>query len=242
MLLIGNELLSGRTADRNLQYIGQRLAEHGIRLGEARVVEDEPADIIAALNTLKKRYDTVFTTGGIGPTHDDITADCVAEAFGVALLEHPEARRRIEEYCAEKGVDVNADRLRMARVPEGGELIENPLSAAPGFRIENVYVMAGVPSIMQAMLETVLPTLRAGRPIHSVSVIGNLPEGEMATPLRAIQTAFPAVSIGSYPGRDASGFRGALVARGSDPEELEAVAEELRAMILRAGGKLIEAP
>ncbi|MBE9558517.1 MAG: competence/damage-inducible protein A, partial [Proteobacteria bacterium] len=154
LLIVGNEILSGRTTDANLPYIAGRLNDLGIRLSEVRVVADIEAEVVDALNALRARYTYVFTTGGIGPTHDDITADCVAKAFGLALIESAEARRRLEERYEESGMELNEARLRMARTPEGAVLIDNPVSAAPGFQVENVFVMAGVPKIMQAMFES----------------------------------------------------------------------------------------
>lgn len=240
VLLIGNEILSGRTQDKNLAYMGERLAARGIRLGEARVIPDIPPMIVETLNALRARYHYVFTTGGIGPTHDDITADCVAEAFGVALDEHPEARRRLEVYSAERGIALNADRLRMARIPAGGTLIDNPVSAAPGFVIDNVYVMAGVPRIMQAMFDSILPTLASGATIHSISVSCNLGEGTLAGALRDIQARHTGVEIGSYPGFSDQGLRVSLVARGTDQSQLASVADALRTMIVSLGGQVLD--
>ena len=191
----GNELPSGRTTDANLAFRGQNLNRIGIRLSEARVIPDDPDVIVATLNEVRGRYDYVFTTGGIGPTHDDITAECVARAFGLPLIVNPEARAILEAHY--KPGDLNEARLRMAKTPEGATLIENPVSRAPGFRIGNVFVMAGVPSVMQAMFESLSHCLTGGRPLLSQSVVAALPEGVMATGLGEIQERYPDVEIGS---------------------------------------------
>jgi len=240
MLLIGNELLSGRTQDKNLAHLATALAGRGIRLCEARVIADNEDVIVAAVNELRARYTYVFTTGGIGPTHDDITADCIAKAFGVALPHHPEAKEILLAYFKSRDVEPNDDRLRMARVPEGGSLIRNAISAAPGFRVDNVFVFAGVPKIMQAMLDEVLPQLAQGQLVHNVTVVCNLGEGTLAAPLRALQENHPNVDIGSYPGKDSTGFRVSLVARGVDTDELAIVEAGLIKLIADVGGKLIE--
>ena len=162
LLIIGDEILSGRTKDANLAYLGEALNRLGIRLLEARVIPDIPGEIVAALNAVRARYDYIFTTGGIGPTHDDITAECVAQAFGLPLTEHPEARAILEAHYG--AAELNPARLRMAKTPDGASLIENPVSKAPGFRIENVFVMAGIPKVMQAQFESLAPGLVGGRP------------------------------------------------------------------------------
>jgi len=222
VLIIGDEILSGRTADTNLNTIARFVCALGIDLKEARTVGDVPAQIIGALNKLRATHDYVFTTGGIGPTHDDITADCVAEAFGVPLLEHPEA---VAILARRYGDDFNAARRRMTRVPQGGTLIANPVSDAPGFQIGNVFVMAGVPRIMTAMLEDVAPRLRTGAVVHSrtVRVIG-VGEGTIADTLRAAANAERALSFGSYPfGAGSDGEIGTnLVVRGRDEARLDA--------------------
>ena len=240
MLLIGNELLSGRTQDKNLAHLAVRLASRGIRLSEARVIADDEAAIVAAVNELREKYTYLFTTGGIGPTHDDITADCIAKAFGVALPHHPEAKEILLDYFKSRDIEPNDDRLRMARVPEGGTLVNNSVSAAPGFRLQNVFVFAGVPKIMQAMLEEVLPALEQGPLVHSITVNCNLGEGTLAAPLRALQEAHANVDLGSYPGKDSTGFRVSLVARGTDVEELAVVEAGLVKLIAEAGGRIIE--
>lgn len=228
VLIIGDEILSGRTADTNLNTIARFLTALGIDLKEARTVGDEPGQIIGALNALRAAYDYVFTTGGIGPTHDDITADCVAEAFGVALEEHPDALAILERRY---GDDFNAARRRMARVPAGGSLIANPVSDAPGFQMGNVFVMAGVPRIMTAMLEDVAPRLRTGTVVHSrtLRILGQ-GEGAIAAPLRAVAEAYRDLSFGSYPfgiGSDEETGTN-LVVRGRDQARLEAGFEALK--------------
>lgn len=233
VLLIGNELLSGRTQDSNLAYIAKRMVEKGIRIKEARVISDTPEVIVSTLNELRQRYTYVFTTGGIGPTHDDITADCVAEAFGVPLPINPEAKAILMAYFAERDIEANEDRLRMARIPDGASLVENVVSAAPGFQIQNVFVFAGVPRIMQAMLDSVLPRLDEGQVLHSITVLCQLGEGTIASGLRALQEQYPDVDIGSYPGKinDVPGHRLSLVARGADTAQLARLKVDLEAMI-----------
>jgi len=231
VLLIGNELLSGRTQDTNLAYIAKRMVEKGIRVQEARVIPDIPEVIIQSINELRRRYTYVFTTGGIGPTHDDITADCVAEAFGVALPVNPQAKAILLAYFTERGIEPNEDRLRMARIPDSASLVDNPVSAAPGFQIQNVFVFAGVPRIMQAMLDSVLPQLEDGEVLHSITVFCELGEGAIASGLRALQERYPSVDIGSYPGKMDKGFRLSLVARGADESELLQIKAELEKMI-----------
>ena len=199
ILIIGNEILSGRTKDLNSSYLAQKLLSIGISVCEIRVVSDKKAEIIAALNTLRARYDYVFTSGGIGPTHDDITSDCVAEAFGVSLCINDEAKQILMSYYAKENTELNQARLRMARIPTGAFLIENPISKAPGFQISNVFVLAGVPKIFQAMVEKILQKLTAEKPIISRTVTKNKPEGEIAEKLAKIASRFPEVSIGSYP-------------------------------------------
>ena len=234
ILVIGDEILSGRTKDANMGFLAERLTELGIRLREARVVPDDPEEIVAAVNALRARYDYVFTTGGIGPTHDDITAECIARAFGVPLLRHPEAVRRLEAHY-EPG-QLNEARLRMANVPEGGTLIDNPVSAAPGFRIGNVHVMAGVPRIMQAMFDGIAPTLKGGDRVLSRTVTCDLGEGVIAAGLGAIAAQFPTLSIGSYPYFRAGKFGTSLVLRGTDAGPLDKATEAVRTLVVSLGG------
>ncbi|MDQ2080026.1 molybdopterin-binding protein [Xanthobacteraceae bacterium Astr-EGSB] len=203
LLVIGDEILSGRTKDKNIGYVAEYLTNIGIDLREVRVVADDEADIIAALDALRHRYTYVFTTGGIGPTHDDITADSVAKAFGVPISVDERARTILLERIAEK--DLNEARLRMARIPHGADLIDNPVSRAPGFRIGNVHVMAGVPAIMQGMLDSIAPTLKTGKKMLSQSVRADLREGDIGSELAAVARAHPETMIGSYPFMDDAG-------------------------------------
>jgi molybdenum cofactor synthesis domain-containing protein len=234
VLVIGDEILSGRTQDTNLAAIARFLAPFGIDLAEGRFVRDVENEIVAAVNALRARYTYVFTTGGIGPTHDDITADAIGAAFGVPVEHHPEAMALLAARY--KPDDFNERRQRMARIPVGGTLIKNPVSVAPGFQLGNVFVLAGVPKIMQAMLEDVAPRLARGAPVISRSLTVTLAEGTIAEGLAAIQEAHPAVTIGSYPFFAQSGPSSAmarpvsgttLVVRGRDEAEVEAAAAEI---------------
>ena len=239
-LIVGNEVLAGRTRDANLQHLAEKLTERGIHLVEARVVRDLPEAITPAVRELSAAVDYLFTSGGIGPTHDDITADCVAAAFGRAIDIDPEARRRLEAHYADGPQTLNEARLRMARIPEGARLIDNPVSAAPGFVLENVYVMAGVPRIMQAMLDGVLPTLTGGRPIVSRTIRSGLAEGTAAEGLGRIAAEHPAVDIGSYPRfAPGGGFSLSIVVRGADPSVVEAATDAVEALV-RSHGQMPE--
>jgi len=237
VLVIGDEILSGRTKDKNLGYIADWLAALGIDLKEARIVADVEDDIVAALNALRARWTYVFTTGGIGPTHDDITADAVAKAFGVPIGHHPGAVAILESYFREIGREPNEARMRMARLPEGAEMIPNSVSRAPGFRIGNVFVMAGVPRIMAAMLETIGPLLRHGPPVLSNSVTIEAGEGDIAGPLKDIQARYPQVTIGSYP-KELPGprFAADIVLRSRDEEALAGAAAEVERLRERLTG------
>ena len=235
LLIIGNEILSGRTRDANLAYLGHRLNQIGIRLSEARVIPDDADIIVSTLNDVRNRFDYVFTTGGIGPTHDDITAECVARAFEVPLIQHPEARAILEAHYPPG--ELNAARLRMANTPEGASLIENPVSRAPGFRIGNVFVMAGVPAVMQAMFESLSHSLTGGRPLISKSIVAALPEGVLAEGLARVQECYPGVEIGSYPFHRMGVFGARLVLRAVEEELLTAASEEVRLLVLELGGK-----
>lgn len=239
IILIGNELLSGRTKDVNLAYMATALAAHGIRVSEARIILDDESVIVDTLNVLRSSNTYVFTTGGIGPTHDDITADCIAKAFGVGIGIHAEAEQRLLSYWSQRGIEPNDDRLRMARIPHGAQLIDNPVSAAPGFRLDNVHVMAGVPRIMQAMFDSILPTLQHGPIIGSVSVKCDLGEGTIAGPLRELQSRYPDVDLGSYPGA-ADNARLSLVARSNDQKLLSEIQQALQLLVETAGGTVIE--
>jgi molybdenum cofactor synthesis domain-containing protein len=238
ILIIGNEILSGRTQDVNLNYIAKGLAQVGVRLREARVVADVEAEVVRALNECRSAYDYVFTTGGIGPTHDDITSPCVAKAFGVELHHHPEAVAALEK--AYQPGQLNEARLRMAQVPIGAELVKTTATAAPGFRMENVFVFAGVPSIMRAMFDSVKHTLRGGPPVLSRAFATHLPEGTVAADFSSLQSRYPQVDMGSYPFFRQGKFGTTLVLRTTDPGALDRSAEELRAMIVRLGGEPTE--
>jgi molybdenum cofactor synthesis domain-containing protein len=225
VLIIGDEILSGRTQDTNLRDIARYLGVHGVDLAEARTVPDVHEEIVAALNALRERYDYVITTGGIGPTHDDITADAVAAAFGVELYEHPEIMALMS---ARFGDQLNAARRRMARVPVGAELVKNPVQGPPGFTIGNVFVLAGVPQIMRGMLEDVGPRLKGGAVTVSRTVrVEGSGEGAIAAPLEAVAKAHPAMSLGSYPFFGEGGYGSNLVLRGRDPDELARTVDEL---------------
>jgi molybdenum cofactor synthesis domain-containing protein len=225
VLLIGDEVLSGRTKDKNLGFIADYLTALGIDLKEARVVADDEGDIVAAVNALRARYTYVFSTGGIGPTHDDITSDCMAKAFGVGISHHPEASEILLKHFAEMGREANESRMRMARIPHGASLIYNPVSKAPGFRIGNVFVMAGVPKVMNAMMDEIAPQLSGGVKVVSRTVRFDGGEGDIAKPLKEIQDKWPMLSVGSYPFESERGFSTNLVLRGRDVAALdEAVA------------------
>ena len=234
LAIIGDEILSGRTQDRNIAQVATWLNAQGIRLAEVRVVPDIEDRIIEAIDTLRSAYDYCFTTGGIGPTHDDITVDAVAKALGVQVVIHPDARAILERYYSEKG-GLNEGRLRMARVPEGAELIPNHMSGAPGIRIGNLYLMAGVPHITAGMLDALSGTLEGGRPLVSVTVGAFAPESEVAEILREAERAAEGISIGSYPffkeGRVGSNF----VVRSDDEAKAKAVADELAGKLAEVG-------
>ena len=241
LLVIGDEILSGRTKDKNIGYIAEYLKNIGIDLKEVRVVPDEEPEIVAAINALRTRYTYLFTTGGIGPTHDDITADSVAKAFGVPIDVDPRAVAVMRERY--KPEDLNEARLRMARIPAGADLVENPISRAPGFKLQNVIVMAGVPSIMQAMLDAVAPTLQTGaRMIVETLEAQGLPEGRYAAGLGEVAKAHEGVSIGSYPSFGPTGFRNQIVVRGKDAPQVAAAIEAVRALVARLQAEQASAP
>jgi molybdenum cofactor synthesis domain-containing protein len=229
ILVIGDEILSGRTKDKNIGYIAEYLTNLGIELREVRVVPDLMDEIVSALNALRPRYTYVFTTGGIGPTHDDITADAVACAFGVPIDVDPRAVAMLSERFGPG--ELNEARLRMARIPEGADLIANTVSKAPGFRIGNVHVMAGVPSIMQNMLDAVAPTLKTGVKILSQTVLANRREGDIGTQLGAVAEAHPDVQIGSYPFFGETGPNTNVVVRSRDPRKLAEAVAAVEAML-----------
>jgi molybdenum cofactor synthesis domain-containing protein len=234
VLVVGNEILSGRTQDVNIRFIGERLSLRGIKLAEVRIVRDEEDAIISAVQALSAAYDYVFSTGGIGPTHDDITSACMAKAFGTACEANPEAVSALAAYYAGKGLPLDEGRLRMARIPAGATLIDNPVSGAPGFKIKNVYVMAGVPKIMQAMFLNAEPTLKHGPPMLSDTVTCSLRESEVAFEMEEIQKQHPDVEIGSYPSLASDGTPSlSLVLRAADEKKLKAATEKIAAMARR---------
>jgi molybdenum cofactor synthesis domain-containing protein len=235
LVIIGNEILSGRTQDANLAFIAKGLNEVGVRLREVRVIPDIGETIIAAVNEMRAKFDYVFTTGGIGPTHDDITSECIARAFGVAWVLNEEARRRLAAGYANPA-DLNAARLRMAHIPEGAVLIDNPVSRAPGFQIGNVFVLAGVPSVMRAMFDGIKHRLGGGAPVLSRTVTSGLPEGVLAEGLGRLQERYADCDVGSYPYYRRGGFGTSLVVRGTDPARLAEAVAELFALIASLGG------
>jgi molybdenum cofactor synthesis domain-containing protein len=234
ILIIGNEILSGRVQDENVAFLAKGLNEIGIRLKEVRVIPDEAVTIVATVNEARHAFDYVFTTGGIGPTHDDITSQCVADAFGVALILHPEAKRLLEGHYPAGAV--NEARMRMAHVPDGAVLLPNPISRAPGFQIGNVYVMAGVPQIMQATFTELRHRLKGGAKMLSRSVSCSLGEGVLAKRLGELQARYYDLEIGSYPYFRRADFGVTLVIRGTDRPRLLAATEELKSLILDLGG------
>jgi molybdenum cofactor synthesis domain-containing protein len=238
LLVIGDEILSGRTKDKNIGYVAEYLTNIGIDLKEVRVVPDEEPEIVGALDALRHRYTYVFTTGGIGPTHDDITADCVAKAFGVPIDFDPRAVAIMQERFKAMGTEMNAARMRMTRVPEGAELVLNKISAAPGFWIGNVIVMAGVPSIMQAMLDAVAPKLKTGARMLSESVRADAREGDIGTELGEIAKAHVEVTIGSYPFFDERGPNTNVVLRSRDPQKLAAAKAAVEDMLQKVRATL----
>jgi molybdenum cofactor synthesis domain-containing protein len=219
-LAIGDELLSGKTRDKNIGHLANALTQQGIDLKEVRIVADEQAEIVAALNALRERYDYVFTSGGIGPTHDDITADAIAKSFDVNIEHDPRAMKILSEHYAERDMEFTPARQRMARIPDGADLIDNPVSKAPGFKLANVYVMAGVPSVFQAMLDNVLATLEGGSKMLSEMIECPLGEGTIGDALGEIQKAHPQTSIGSYPKFDGERFWTQIVVRGRESDHI----------------------
>lgn len=243
MLVIGNEILSGRTQDANIKHLGTELSIRGIQLKEVRIVADSEQDIIAAINALRTRYDYVFTTGGIGPTHDDITSESIAKAFGIANSPHPIGFKLLSDFYASKNIEFNEARQRMAHTPEGAVLIKNDVSTAPGYCIENVYVMAGVPRIMRNMLEGILPLLRGGAVINSQALTTNAPEGVIAGHLRKIEHSFAGkIDIGSYPKdrQDKKGYIVILIIRSSDDDALASSINQLREKLIELGAKVVD--
>ena len=241
VLIIGDEILSGRTQDANLKYLAERLAALGIRLAEARVVPDNQEMVVAAVNHCRSAYTYVFTTGGIGPTHDDITTDCVAAAFKCRVIRHPEAEKRLRAYYGDKTNDM---RLRMANVPDHADvaLIDNHVSVAPGYRIANVFVLAGVPRVAKAMFEAVASALKGGDPVYSQSVDAHVREGDIAARLAAIQNEHPEVAIGSYPFMRLDKLGTSIVARSTDKSAIAAVIAKVAAEMRRLGGEPVFGP
>ncbi len=235
ILVIGNEILSGRTRDANMHHLAGELARIGIDLKEVRVVSDDRAAITAAVNALRATHDHLFTSGGIGPTHDDITADAVAEAFGLTLAIRGDARALLAAHYDRAGLEFNAARQRMARVPEGATLIENPISAAPGFSLGNVHVMAGVPDIFQAMVASLLPRLTGGKPLLSQTLRIDQGEGVIAGPLGDLAAEFPELSFGSYPFIQQGAYGSNIVIRGTDAARIDAAMARLAALFPREG-------
>ena len=240
LLVIGDEILSGRTQDRNVAQVALWLNEQGIRLAEVRVVPDNVARIAEAVNALRSAHDYLFTTGGIGPTHDDITIDAIAEAFGAPVVVHPEARQILEDYYRDRPGGLTEARLRMARVPEGAELISNATSGAPGVRIGNVHILAGVPYIAAAMLEALSGRLEGGRPVVSVTVGARAAESDVADLLRETEAANPGVAIGSYPFFRDGGYGANFVIRSEDGELARRTGEELAAKLREAGYEAVD--
>jgi len=240
VLVIGDEILSGRTKDKNIGYIAEYLDRMGIRLTEVRIVADIEAEIVAALNVLRQRFSYVFTTGGIGPTHDDITASSVAAAFGIGISENEEALDLLRQRHSE--TELNPGRRRMARIPHGATLIQNTVSQAPGFQVENVFVMAGVPKIMQAMLDALSPRLVGGKVLKVANIKTDIREGDAAEPLAAIQDRHHDVSIGSYPFFRDGGYGTVIVCRAIDEVALNAAAEDVRTVFKAMGASAEIAP
>lgn len=229
MLVIGDEILSGRTLDSNTNHLAKELTSHGIDLREVRVVSDDAPSIVAAARALSETFEHVFTSGGIGPTHDDITADCIAEAFGTSIDVREDARALLAAHYQRQGSELNEARLRMARIPEGATLIDNPVSIAPGFKLGNVHVMAGVPSVFKAMVATVMPKLTGGAPLLSQSLRIDRGEGDIAGPLGQLAKDYPELSIGSYPFQKDGKYGSNIVVRGQDNAQIEEAIARLAA-------------
>ena len=235
VLVIGDEILSGRTKDKNIGYIAEHCTAIGIQVREVRIVPDVEDEIVAAVNALRARYDYVFTTGGIGPTHDDITADSIAKAFGVRIDVDPRALALLKPYYERRGLELTEGRLRMARIPEGAELIENSISVAPGFMLGNVITLAGIPNVMQVMLDAVTPRLRTGKKMQSVAIDLQAPEGAIADIFAQHQNAYPTVSMGSYPTFRDNRPSTQLVLRSTDPDLLAEAVDGLKAKLAAKG-------
>jgi molybdenum cofactor synthesis domain-containing protein len=241
VVVIGDEILSGRTEDRNVAQLALWLNKQGIRLSEVRIVPDRQEAIATAVNALRSDHDYVFTTGGIGPTHDDITVDSVAAAFGVPVIVHPEARRILEDHYRGRPLGLTEARLRMARVPSGAELIPNPTSGAPGVRMGNVFILAGVPNIAKAMLDSLDGKLEGGRPIVSVTVRAHTAESDVAELLKQVEDEHPGASIGSYPFYGDGNYGADFVVRSDDEAIASGCAAALRKALVKAGVEIVEA-
>ena len=240
LVVIGDEILSGRTQDKNVAQVAEWLNQHGIRLAEVRIVPDDIHRIAETVNALRAAHDYLFTTGGIGPTHDDITVDAMAQAFGVPVVVHPDARKILEDYYRDRPGGLTDARLRMARVPEGAELIANPSSGAPGVKMGNVYILAGVPYIAASMLEALTGKLEGGRPVVSVTVGARAPESDVADLLRETEAANPGVAIGSYPFFREGRYGANFVIRSEDGELAKRTGEELSVKLREAGYDPVE--
>lgn len=235
LVVIGDEILSGRTQDKNVAQVATWLNEQGIRLAEVRVIPDDMDRIAETVNALRSAHDYVFTTGGIGPTHDDITVDAIAAAFGVPVIVNPEARAILEEYYRDRPFNLTETRLRMARTPEGAELLPNPSSGAPGVKMDNVYILAGVPHIAASMLEALTGKLQGGRPVVSVTIGARAPESDVADVLRETEVAHPGVAIGSYPFFKDGRYGANFVVRSDDGNLVERTAKDLERRLSEAG-------
>jgi molybdenum cofactor synthesis domain-containing protein len=240
LVVIGDEILSGRTQDKNVAQLATWLNEHGIRLAEVRIVPDDGERIAEAVNMLRAQHDYLFTTGGIGPTHDDITVDAIAAAFGVDVIVHPQARAILEDYYRDRPGGLNDARLRMARTPQGAELIENPYSGAPGVKMGNVYILAGVPNIAASMLDALTGKLEGGRPVVSITVGARAAESEVADLLRETEAAHPGVAIGSYPFFKDGRYGANFVIRSEDGELARSTGDELSERLRQAGYDPVE--
>jgi molybdenum cofactor synthesis domain-containing protein len=241
LVIIGNEILSGRTQDANLAFLGKSLNDIGIQMREVRVVPDVEEEIVAAVNAVRARYDYVFTTGGIGPTHDDITPESIAAAFGRKAVYHPEAYERLRAWYEANGREFTEMRKRMVLMPEGAELVNNEATIAPGFKVENVFVFAGVPQIMRAMFEATKPQLSGGDRVQSRSIGTRVVEGILAGPLKAIQERYPRADIGSYPFYNTPNGTGvSLVVRSTNPDDLKGAGDEIVAMIRDLDGEVLD--
>ena len=238
VVVIGDEVLSGRTKDVNINFLAKGLTEAGVRLCEARIFSDDRKTIQAVVGEYSKKYDYVFTTGGIGPTHDDITTQAIADLFGLPVVLDEEARRRLVDRYGEK--DLNAARLKMAHVPQGAHLIDNPVSAAPGFRVENVFVLAGVPMIVEAMFGGIVGDLAGGAPVLSKTISSFVLEGDLAAGLGDVQQSFPTLSLGSYPYFRGGKFGVSIVVRGTKVDEVEGASEAVKQLVRMLGGEPVE--